>query len=281
MAVNFQFCCCLSWRPRRSLARVAARGTLWLLLCMAHIARAAPGADGAAEPVAVPATAPASTPLSVPLYRSDLPAPATLHYLLRRSWLSGEGQLRWTREAGGYTLTLEGSLAGLKALSQTSSGTVESWGLSPQRFTDQRTKGAHSAVFQRDKASITFDAGPEEVPWVAGAQDRLSWMVQLPAIVRAEPARQAPGQSVALYVAGARGDAEVWTFRFVGLEEVRVPAGKLAAAKWVREPRKPHDTSVEVWLASSVQHLPVRARLSSGGGDGDALELLLQRSAMP
>lgn len=261
--MNFRFssCCCLL-------------SSLLLSMAAAH-------AGAEAGPVAaVDSSTVAPGPPSVPLYRSDLPAPATLHYLLRRSWLSGEGVLRWTRNAAAYELSLNGTLAGVKALSQTSSGTVESTGLMPQRFTDQRTKGSQSAVFQRDKQSIAFSAGSGEVPWAAGVQDRLSWMVQLPAIVRAEPGKQAPGQTVELYVVGARGDADVWTFRFIGMEEVRTPAGKLMAAKWTREPRKPHDTSVEVWLAPSVQHLPVRARLSSGA-DGDALELLLQRSSNP
>ena len=46
------------------------------------------------------------------------------------------------------------------------------------------------------------------------------------------------------------------------------------ALKLVREPRKPHDTGVEVWLDPTRQHLPARARLSDGGRD--ALDLLLQ-----
>ncbi|MES2888170.1 MAG: DUF3108 domain-containing protein, partial [Pseudomonadota bacterium] len=110
--------------------------------------------------------------------------------------------------------------------------------------------------------------------------DRLSWMMQLPAVVRADPTLHTAGRTVELYVVGARGEADVWTFRFVGSEDARTPMGNVAAGKWVREPRKPRDTSVEIWLAPSLGHLPARARLSSGS-DSETLELLLQRSTHP
>ncbi len=104
--------------------------------------------------------------------------------------------------------------------------------------------------------------------------------MQLPAVVRADPTLHTAGRTVELYVVGARGEADVWTFRFVGSEDARTPMGNVAAGKWVREPRKPRDTSVEIWLAPSLGHLPARARLSSGS-DSETLELLLQRSTHP
>ncbi len=45
-----------------------------------------------------------------------------------------------------------------------------------------------------------------------GTQDRLSWMLQLAAIVEAAPERHGPGARVSMFVVGARGDADVWTF---------------------------------------------------------------------
>jgi hypothetical protein len=238
----------------------------WVLGCSALACHAGPPAAVEGAP-------------SVPLYRAQLPAPATLHYLLRRGWMSGVGELRWAPAAGRYEVSLTGSLSGIRLLQQTSSGSLDAHGLAPERFSDQRARGAaHTATFERGKG-ISFSDQPEKAPWVPGAQDRLSWMVQLPAVVRGEPRRLAPGQTVELYVAGARGDADVWTFRFAGEENLRTEAGTVAAVKWVREPRKPHDTSVEVWLDPARQHLPVRARLASG--EEQALELLLQKSGTP
>jgi hypothetical protein len=41
-----------------------------------------------------------------------------------------------------------------------------------------------------------------------------------------------------------------------------------------REPRKPYDTQVEVWLDPGRQHLPVRMRLTTlPGGDSTELQL--------
>ena len=107
-----------------------------------------------------------------------------------------------------------------------------------------------------------------------GTQDRLSWMVQLPAILNGLPKPPIPGLGLELYVTGARGDTDIWTFRFVGPENVTSAAGNFAAAKWVREPRRPNDTSIEVWLDPARRHLPIRAKL--GSNDGEALELLVQ-----
>ncbi len=215
----------------------------------------------------------------VPLYRTDLPAPATLHYQLKRGWMSGNGELRWAPAQGRYELSLQGGVGSLRLLSQTSTGTLDAHGLAPRQFSDQRARGAAQvASFQPERGVITFSGQPDEVAWVPGTQDRLSWMVQLPAVVRADPQREAMDKTIELHVAGARGDADVWTFRFAGREAVRSEAGAVTASKWVREPRKPHDTAVEVWLDPARQHLPVRARL---GGEGEALELLLQKSNSP
>ncbi|MES2888171.1 MAG: DUF3108 domain-containing protein, partial [Pseudomonadota bacterium] len=176
---------------------------LWLGGCLV-LSLWGPGAqaqDVAVEAAASPAlaaSAPASAasvptpaaPPVVPVYRNDVPAPLTLHYLLRRSWLSGNGELRWRRTGETYELSLQGSVAGLQVLQQTSTGQVDATGLSPLRFTDQRARGAaQSAQFERERErqAITFTGQPEEAAWAPGVQDRLSWMMQLPAVVRADP----------------------------------------------------------------------------------------------
>lgn len=216
---------------------------------------------------------------TVTLYRAKVPAPSTLHYQLRKGGITGEAELRWAPEGGRYELSLQGTVLGLKLLQQASSGTLDAHGLAPQRFSDQRARGpAHTATFQRDKGTIRYSGQTDETRWLVGAQDRLSWMLQLPAVLRAAPQRQAPGQVVEFYVSGARGDADVWAFRFVGMEDVRTQAGVVPAAKWMREPRKPRDSVVEVWLDPARQLLPVRASLGSSG-EAEPLELTLQHLA--
>jgi hypothetical protein len=46
------------------------------------------------------------------------------------------------------------------------------------------------------------------------------------------------------------------------------------ALRLTREPRRPYDTQVEVWMDPAQHHLPVRARLTVLPG-GETLELSL------
>lgn len=221
------------------------------------------------------------TPQGVPLYATQPPTAMTLHYALQRGRLKGEGDLTWAPEGARYALTLDGRIAGLQLLQQSSVGQINTYGLAPQQFSDQRVRGpARVAVFHQDKGLISFSGGAPEVPWVPGTQDRLSWMVQLPAVVRAGGLPPAAGKSVELYVSGARGDADRWTFRFVATEDVVTEWGIISALRWVREPRRPQDTAVEVWLDAALHYMPVRAILG-GGAEGEALELVLRKLGRP
>jgi hypothetical protein len=231
------------------------------------------------EPLLAAVDAPAALPVpgdtDVPTYRTRLAPPATLRYELRRGILSGTGELRWKPAADHYELQLEGSIAGISVLLQTSTGGIDEAGIAPMRFVDQRRRDIRAANFQRDKGRITFSGPAVEYPLVPGAQDRLSWMIQLGAVVNAEPQRATPGGRVAMFIVGARGDGDVWVFRFVATETVATGAGTVHAVKFTREPRRPYDTFVEVWLDPQRHHLPVHARLSTAP-DGGIFELLLR-----
>jgi len=80
-----------------------------------------------------------------------------------------------------------------------------------------------------------------------------------------------------LFVSGARGDAAVWAFEVQGLEAVDTADGSRATAlKLLREPQRPYDTRVEVWLDPRRHYLPLRCRLGNGA---HFTELLLQGEA--
>ena len=180
-----------------------------------------------------------------------------------------------------YEARLEGSIAGMNLLTQVSSGVLDAHGLAPVRYTDTRSRrGTAAANFQRDKAKITYSGPQVEFPLVPGAQDRVSWMVQIGAILNAQPQLAAPDGRIVMFVSGASGDADVWVFRYVGTENLRTDAGTWRTVKFTREPRKAYDRSVEVWLAPARQHLPVRARFTANAG-GDAFELLLRDIQAP
>ncbi|GMV75509.1 MAG: hypothetical protein AMXMBFR78_24590 [Rubrivivax sp.] len=227
----------------------------------------------AAAPRAAAPPAAASAP---PTYRTRIPPSAVLRYDLRRGALGGEGELRWQHDDGRYELQLQGSVLGLSLLSQSSRGGFDAAGLAPERFLDRRRgREQRAANFQRERGLITYSGDAAQHPLLAGAQDRLSWMVQLAAIVDADPARWQPGTQVEMAVTGSRGDSDVWTFTVSGREAVELAGGRpIEALALAREPRKPHDTSVQVWLDPARHHLPVRLRLSNGR-DGDALLFVL------
>lgn len=223
---------------------------------------------------------PASTEEPIPVYRTRLPPAATLRYLMKRGSLQGNGEMLWRPQADRYELTLEGHLAGLTLLTQVSEGGLDTTGIAPRRFTDKRIRRPMTAAnFQRDAGKITYSGPQTEYPLHAGAQDRLSWMIQLAGIVEADPSLGVAGAKVVMFVSGTHGDAGVWAFRCSG-PEAATGAGGVAAIHFTREPRMPYDTTVEVWLDPKRHHLPVHASLRAGPND-DGLDLRLQDLSMP
>ena len=146
----------------------------------------------------------------------------------------------------------------------TSQGTLDGAGLAPERFAvSRRGQERHAANFRRDEGIVSF-AGPSRTwPLLAGSQDRLSWMVQLAAVMEAEPGLARPGAQISMLVVGAHGDASVWTFVVRDSEAMEGPDGQpLAAWRLHRESGGMHDPQVEVWLAPSLHHLPARVLLA-------------------
>jgi Protein of unknown function (DUF3108) len=223
--------------------------------------------------------APASTPVPVqpdppPVYRTKPPPSVTLRYTLSKGLLSATGELRWKLNAGAYEAVLEGSVLGMDVLDWRSVGRIDAAGLAPTRFTDQRRgRDMRAANFQRDKALITYSGPSNQYPLYPGAQDRLSWMLQLAAIANARSAPWTAGERITLFVTGARGDASMWDFTVQGRERVTLPTGAADAWHLARVADGPRDNRVDVWIAPSLHNMPVRARMASA--DGEALELRL------
>ena len=238
-----------------------------------------PAPAEAPAPTGLPAIEPQAgtdSERELPLYRTLIPPAATLRYQLRRGALQGSGELQWRPDGERYEARLEGRLAGFTVLTQTSQGSFDEAGVAPLRFTDKRIRGdLRAANFQREAGKISFSGPAVEYPLLVGSQDRLSWMIQLAAVVAAEPPRMRDRGKVVIHVVGARGDSKLWVFRFVALEAIETGAGVVQAAKFVREASDAYDTRVEVWLDPLRHHLPARAVLRAGPDD-DGLELLLQ-----
>lgn len=243
---------------------------------------ASPANPQAVAQAVVQSTEPAPEPggVTAPVYATRLPPSTTLRYALRRNGQPGHAELQWQSDGAQYSLRLRNEAAGALNLGSASSGAIDSHGLAPERHTDSRHgRDVRAVNFQRDTARVTFSGPKGEVPLVAGAQDRLSWMLQLAGIAEANPALRTPGSEIEVFVVGTRGDAEVWLCTVVGPEAIELPAGPVPNALHLRrEPRRLYDTAVDVWLDPARHHLPVRVQLLVRP-TGQATTLLLESAA--
>ena len=248
------------------------------LLAQAETAPAA-SADSPTAPTA-PASAAAAAAVAdtpIPHYRTQMPGPATLRYQLARGMLHGTGELRWKPDGDRYEARLEGKLGSMTLLTQISSGGFDADGIAPERFTDWRVRRSTVAAnFQRPAGKVTFSGAEQELPLQPGMQDRVSWMVQLAAIVAAQPSLRNPGAKIVMHIVGAHGDASVWTFHYSGRETVQTGLGPVATIKYARESEGgAYDTRAAAWLDAAHHYLPARATMRSGPND-DGFELLLE-----
>ena len=232
-----------------------------------------------------------------PLYAARPPAAATLRYALHYYGRSGEAVLSWRPSGAAYSLQLQGLPVPLAdgpvaprlpsrpdghrpLIEQASQGQLDPNGLAPDRFTDRRGgRGQRAANFRRELGRIEF-SGPSTVqPAWPGAQDRLSWWVQLPAIVAA--AASVPAQ-VRLFVVDARGRGELWRFDYLGLAAGPAGSGRVAVQHWQHEPAQAESQRVELWLDPSQGHWPVRLRLTTlRTGERFELQLLAIEASLP
>ena len=207
---------------------------------------------------------------SVPIYATQYAPPVTLHFELQRGTRRGAARLQWQPDETGYALDLAvagGELTGLGAASR---GAFDPAGLAPDRFVDRRRgRDVRAANFRRDLGSVSFSATAQDAQLQRGMQDRLSWMLQLPAVLQANPDLATAGAEVSMWVAGARGRADVWTFSVVGTAALALNGGEpaLLALHLRRSAAQAYDTQIDVWLDPARQHLPVRVRLASPPGD--------------
>jgi hypothetical protein len=174
-------------------------------------------------------------------------------------------ELTWRQDGKAYEARLETVIPLLPSRVQQSTGAITPEGLAPARYAE-KARSEEAAHFERDKSRLSFSNNQPTAPLLAGAQDRLSVMLQLGAIIGGAPARYPAGTTISVQTASTR-DAEVWQFTVEAEEELVLPGGKQRTLKLVRTPRKPFDQTVELWLAPGMDYVPVRVRLTQANGD--------------
>ena len=190
---------------------------------------------------------------------------------------SAKAELLWQPDASQYESRLEVSHFLLGSRVQTSQGQITSEGLAPRRFGD-KVRSEQAAHFQRDKGLITYSANTPDTPLLAGMQDRLSVFIQISGMLLADPQRWGTGVVMSFNTTGAR-DSEPWAFQVAGMEQLKMPYGNLEALRLVRQEQKQYDQRVELWMAPSMEHLPVRIRITQTSGD--QVDLLLRSKEPP
>ncbi|MBT9463393.1 DUF3108 domain-containing protein [Hydrogenophaga sp.] len=178
---------------------------------------------------------------------------------------NAEGKLDWTLADGRYSARMEMRVFLLGSRVQTSTGRVGPQGLIPERFAD-KSRSEKAAHFESEQNRIRFSNNAPEAVLRPGAQDRLSLFLQIAGLLQARPQAYASGQTIEMQVAGT-GEADIWRFKVGDETTLALPAGEMRVRQLVRLPRKEFDSTVEMWLAPDLQHLPVRLRVTQSNGD--------------
>ena len=225
-----------------------------------------------ASAVAQAALAPAPDPDLAPSIQkaaftaSALPASVKLVYRVDANKFPFRlrSELLWLQQDRSYQARLSISAFGQSRV-QTSRGQIDPFGLAPERFSD-KTRSEVAAHFNRAQGMVSFSANTPSIPLQPGAQDRLSVLVQLAALVASDPKVFIAGATLRVQTIGPR-EGDLWLFTFGDMENLELPGGPQPALKLVRQPRQVYDQKLEVWLAPGLAYLPARIRITEANGD--------------
>jgi hypothetical protein len=240
-----------------------------------------PQAEATPEPPTPPTAAPRQLrEAAMKLSAEVIPASIKLVYEVQTNKFPYRlnGELVWIRTNGGYEASLMFGAFGQKRI-QTSRGQIGAEGLMPERFAD-KFRSELAAHFNRPQGKITFSANTPDAPLLAGAQDRLSVLIQLAALVASSPESFTPATTLTIQTIGPR-DADLWLFTMGGTDTQTLPGGSLEAVKLTRNPRQAYDQQVDIWLAPSLGYLPARIRITESNGDYVDLKWLRSEPAQP
>ncbi len=204
---------------------------------------------------------------------TQLAPAAELQYSIkaRQSGLSigGSALVRWQQQDGKYSIHSEtrAVLVG-KILNTSSQGSIDEQGLAPELFTEKRFgKPETQTIFERQNKKIKFSTSAETYPIKGGEQDRSSATWQLIAQARAASTHFTTGSEWKMFVAGRR-DAEIWTFKVLGTENIRTALGEYQCLHISKAPPPDSkDQQLDIWLAPGLNWYPVRLRFNDADGD--------------
>jgi hypothetical protein len=235
----------------------------------------APEASAAAEPappepaptaaIAASASAPASSPAAV---AQAWPPSTRLDYSLSGNYrgpVEGQAQVSWLLAGTRYQVHLDVSVgppfAPLLSRRHSSEGELTDQGLRPSRYDEEFKvvfRDPRRLTLLLDDESVHFPTG-RSVPRPAGVQDSASQFVQLVWLFTTQPELLQPGRSIDIPLALPRY-VDTWTYDVLARETLATPAGMIDTVhvKPRRAPRPGAELTAEMWVAPSLQYLPVR-----------------------
>jgi len=230
-------------------------------------------------------SAPAATLAAVTAETFDWPPSTRLSYRVSGNYrgpVEGQAQVEWLRSGTRYQvhmdLSIGPSFAPLMSRRVSSEGEITPAGLSPRRY-DELTK-----VVLREPRQLSIQLNPDsvrlangaELPRPAGVQDSASQFVQITWMFTTQPGLLQAGRSLELPLALPRRLAN-WTYDVIGAEMLATPAGQVET--WHVKPRPGAqggaELSAEIWVAPSLQYLPVRIVIRQDAQN--FLDLLIER----
>ena len=194
----------------------------------------------------------------------------------------GVGSISWTSADGRYqsdlTAAIDFILIKANVLALHSEGTITAAGLAPDRYTETpRRRSTVATNFNRDaRQSISFSSSSATVPLMPGAQDRLSVLFQIGAMLLVNPELATVGGRIDIPVAGVRGELETWVFETQGIETIEVGIGPLTTAHLRRIPKTgSNDKTIDIWIAHLEGGYPARVLYTEP--NGSTIEMTLEK----
>ena len=249
----------------------------------------APPAAGAAALSAASASGPATA--AAPAAAASVPSgfewpPSTrLSYRLSGNYrgpVDGQAQVEWLRSGTRYQVHMDLSIgpafAPLMSRRVSSEGEITPAGLRPSRY-DEETRvvlrAPRRVVVLLDADRVRLADG-SEVARLPGVQDSASQFVQLTWLFTTQPALLRPGVEIEMPLALPRR-MQTWTYEVLGAETLATLAGEVPAlhVRPRREARPGGDLTAEMWVAPSLQYLPVRILIRQD--EQTYLDLLVDR----
>jgi hypothetical protein len=186
-----------------------------------------------------------------------------------RGPVEGQARVEWLRSGMRYQVVMEISIgpsfAPLVRRKVVSDGEITPLGLHPQRY-DEETK---AVLVSPRLLTIFLDGDRVRLPGGAefarpvGVQDSASQFVQLTWLFTTQPQLLQPGRSIDIPLALPRR-VETWTYDVIGPAVLWTPAGPVDTVH-VKPRRDAHgrsDLAAEMWVAPTLQYLPVRILIS-------------------